>query len=156
MVDVLKLLRLDDVTKKMKEQVINLLTEDDVDNRISSQVPPLIDAAIAPLMDQDEFVVGTNTGRMTLSRGFMVEWGYYTFTNSFVAGTLQTTTITFTNQFAYTPSITLNYFTNLTGYMNISRSAATGTGFTLNIRVGVNSESDIIVYWLAIGKRSGY
>lgn len=104
----------------------------------------------------DEFVVGTNTGRMTLSNGFMVEWGYYTFTDSFVAGTLQTTTITFTNQFAYTPSITLNYFTNLTGYMNISRSAATGTGFTLNIRVGVNSEHDVTVYWMAIGKRSGY
>lgn len=54
MVDVLKLLRLDDVTRKMKEQVINLLTEDDVDNRISSQVPPLISTAIAPLMDQSE------------------------------------------------------------------------------------------------------
>ena len=47
-------LRLDDVTRKMKEQVINLLTEDDVDNRISSQVPPLIDDAIAPLLDQSE------------------------------------------------------------------------------------------------------
>lgn len=126
------------------------------DTEIQNDVPGMIADAIVGKIEVDEFVVGPNTGRITLSNGFMVEWGYYTFTDSFVAGTLQSTAITFTNEFAYIPSITLNYFTNLTGYMNISRTGASGTGFTLNIRVGVNSENDITVYWMAIGKRRGY
>jgi hypothetical protein len=125
-----------------------------VDDRITAaDIPSMIQTAINNAENAifDEFVVSEQAGRITFGNGFMVEWGYHVFEAA--TGT-RTQAVTFTNTFAYAPSLTTSANIGASGYVNKGALSLGGSGFTLFLNTELNVGGT--VRWLAIGKRSGY
>lgn len=101
----------------------------------------------------DEFNSSASyTGRTTFNNGFMLEWGRasITFTE---AGTLSTS-VSFTNEFAYPPMVLTQVYTGAPNIRMASASDITTTG--CNIFGYSTAATNMAIGWLAVGKRKGY
>ncbi|TMS41328.1 MAG: hypothetical protein FGO69_08725 [Methanobacterium sp.] len=124
------------------------------DSRVNALVPGMITTAITGLIDTDEFVVGSQTGRITLNNGLYMEWGTLELTTT-SAGTPASTTISFTRTFSTVPVIMVTSY----GYNTIYNSfwgyrSPTTTNFeAVNVAATTGTRT---ARWFAVGKRSGY
>lgn len=101
----------------------------------------------------DEFNSSSSyTGKTTFNNGFMLEWGKtsITFTG---AGTLSTS-VSFTNEFAYPPMVLTQVYTGAPNIRMASASDITTTG--CNIFGYSTGAITMNIGWLAVGKRKGY
>lgn len=101
----------------------------------------------------DEFNSSSSyTGRTTFNNGFMLEWGKtsITFTE---AGSLSTS-VSFTNEFAYPPMVLTQVYTGAPNIRMASASDITTTG--CNIFGYSTGAITMNIGWLAVGKRKGY
>ncbi|OPY30642.1 MAG: hypothetical protein A4E27_00021 [Methanobacterium sp. PtaU1.Bin242] len=130
---------------------VDALSPDIADAEIQGVVPGMIADAIVGKIEVDEFVVSNQTGRITFSNGFMVEWGYYTFA---AAAGNRTQTITFTHTFQSTPVVTTGHNAITSTKINLATYGSGGTNFVISLYTELTIS--LTVRWLAIGKRSGY
>jgi hypothetical protein len=114
----------------------------------------MITTAITGLIDADEFVVGSLTGRITLSNGICMEWGIVSASTT-AAGTPVSVAVSFTRTFSANPTVMITprglntLYNAFWGANNIST-----TGFdAVNVAATTGGRNAV---WFAIGKRSGY
>jgi hypothetical protein len=159
-----------DVPGMISAATSDFLDQTEVDARISNQVPPmlttfqdasevtdLINSLVPGIADDtifDEFNVGNNAGRITLSNGFYVEWGVVTWSDT--TQTAMQSAVTFINTFSYYPNIQLSHNSYSGNWVHVSATGLSTTGFTAGLVRGSSSSATLIIRWIATGKRSGY
>lgn len=133
---------------------INSLCPGIANTRINALVPGLITAAIAGLIDADEFVVEYQAGRITLSNGICMEWGAVSAVTT-AAGTPVSVEVSFTRTFSTAPAVMITPYglnTLYNSFWGLGNSTTTGFSAT-NVAATAGTRN---ARWFAIGKRSGY
>lgn len=103
--------------------------------------------------------LGNNEGSVVLG-DLVIEWGVVSITSGSSGGTAGSVTmylgqanVTFTNTFAYQPSISLTWSGNYVNQVAVYTTNTSTTGFTVMGRM-LSANSTRSVRWLAIGKKA--